>query len=145
MASVRTAVLLGAVTVGTLAVYVGIFVIDTTKDRPDTLDVQPVKGVAAQACTTLRVDLDALPPLPADASPQQRQDRLAAQDRAVRTLVTTVQAVGEPALRKDVPAKEWLGDWTTIADARRAYPLTERMNAVGLPECVVPASLTTAP
>ena len=158
----RTALLLVVVTVGTLGVYVGIFVIDTTKDRKDTLDVQPVKGVASKACTELRLDLDGLPPLPPDAAQQQRLDRIAAQDRAVRTLISTVRAVGERDLHKDVPSEQWLADWATLADARAAYaaagatgpftqpfadghPLTERMSAVGLPACVVPVSLTIAP
>ncbi|HEU0102123.1 MAG TPA: hypothetical protein VFR07_07345 [Mycobacteriales bacterium] len=162
MSSARNTVLLLAAAAGTVAVYVSIFFIDTTRDNRATLDNEPVKGVATKACTALRLELDALPPLPADATEQQRQDRIAAQDRAVRTLIGTVQAVGEPALRKDVPAAEWLADWATLADARQAYaaagaagpfsvpvaegrPLSDRMGAVGLPGCLVPVSLTTAP
>lgn len=161
MPSVRTALLLTAVTIGTLGVYVGIFVIDTTRDNPATLDVSPVKGVAANACTQLRLELDALPPLPDDATAQQRRDRVAAQDAPVRTLISTVRALGPAALAKDVPAQEWLTDWATVADARQAWaaagatgpftapaadghPLAQRMgDALG--DCVVPVQLTTAP
>lgn len=161
MASWKTAALLVAVSIGTVGVYVGIFVIDTTKDNPATLDNQPTKGVAARACTTLRLDLDGLPALPATASPQQRAARVATENQAVDRLVSTVRALGEATLRKDVPADQWLGDWTTLAAARTAYaaagsvgpftppivdghPLTERMGNA-LPDCVVPVSLTVAP
>ena len=77
--------------------------------------------MAADACTRLRADLDALPPLAADAPSQARRDRVAAQDRAVRGLITRVRAVGVPALDADVPAEAWLGDWATLADARLAW------------------------
>ena len=161
MPSVRTALLLTAVAVGTLGVYVGIFVLDTTKDNPATLDVQPVKGVAEKACTELRLELDAMPPLPVDATAQQRRDRIAAQDRTVRTLISTVQGVGATALAEDETAAPWLADWATLADARAAYaaagatgpfaapvvdghPIAERMSDA-LADCVVPVQLTTAP
>lgn len=162
MARTRTAVLLTVVAAATVGVYVAAFSLSTTKDRPDTLDVQPVKGVAATACTRLRSDLDALPRLPPGAPLQDRLDRLAVQDHAIQALVTKVRAVGEPALRKDVPAEQWLADWTTLADARRSYaeagatgpfvppaadghPLSQRMSAVGLAACAVPDALTVAP
>ena len=158
----RTALLLVAVGAATIGVYVVAFTLDTTRDRPDTLDVQPVKGVAQAACARLRTELDALSPLPAGTTLAQRQDRLAVQDRAVRALVTEVRAVGEPAQRKDVPAQTWLADWLTLADARQAYgaagadgefvppsadghPISERMSAVGIDTCVVPDALTVAP
>lgn len=161
MPSIRSALLLTAVTVGTLGVYVGIFVLDTTKDDPATLDVQPVKGVAEKACTELRLELDALPPLPADATVQQRRDRVAVQDRSVSTMISTVQAVGPSDLAADTGAQEWLADWRTLADAGTAwagagatgpYPapaadghlITERMNSA-VEGCVVPVQLTTAP
>jgi len=162
MGSTRTAVLLVGVAVATVGVYAAMFSLDTTKDRPDTLDVQPVKGVAAAACTRLHTTLDPLPRLAAAAPLQARLDRLAVQDAAVRALVTQVREVGEPALRKDVPAEQWLSDWTTLADVRRAYAaggatgvfvspsadghaLTERMGAVGISACKVPDALSAAP
>jgi len=162
MPSTRTALLLGVVAVATVGVYVTAFALDTTRDRPDTLDVGPVPGAAASACARLRVSLDALPPL-APGSPQaDRLARLAVQDRAVRDLVTSVRAVGEPALLKDVPSEQWLSDWTALADARLAYtaagatgpfsppmqdgrPVTDRMGMVGVSACSVPQALTVAP
>jgi len=158
----RTVIVLVGVALATVGVYVAAFSLDTTRDRPDTLDVEPVKGAASAACARLRADLDALPPLAPGAPTPQRLDRLAVQDAAVRTLVGDVRAVGEPALRRDVPAEQWLADWMSLADARRAYadggaagpfhppvadgrPLTDRMGRVGVPTCVVPLSLTIAP
>lgn len=157
-----TTALLVLVGVATVGVYVSFFLLDTAKDRPDTLDVDPVRSVASTACTRLRADLDALPALPPTATTQERLDRLAVQDAAVRGLVQEVRAVGEPALRADVPAEQWLADWTTVADARRAYaeagatgsftapsadgrPLADRMGRVGVPACAVPVALTVAP
>lgn len=162
MGSRRTTVVLLVAGLATAGVYVAGFAFDTTRDRPDTLDVQPTKDVATQACTRMRLELDALPPLPAGASQQERRDRLAVQDRAVRELVDSVRALGEPVLRKDVPADAWLADWTLLADARTAYaaagaqgpfvlpspdghPVTQRMNAIGVAPCVVPVPLTRAP
>lgn len=162
MGSTRTAVLLVGVAVATVGVYVAMFSLDTTKDRPDTLDVAPVPGVAAAACSRLHTTLDPLPRLGPAAPLPARLDRLAVQDAAVRALVTQVRAVGAPALRKDVPAEQWLADWTTLADARKAYaaagatgafvppaadghPLTERMGAVGVSACTVPDALSAAP
>ena len=46
MPSTRTALLLGVVAVATVGVYVTAFALDTTRDRPDTLDVGPVPGAA---------------------------------------------------------------------------------------------------
>lgn len=162
MGSRRNVILLGLVAVATVGVYAVGFALDTTRDRPDTLDVQPVKGAATDACVRLRTGLDALPPLPPEATAQQRQERVGVQDAAIRTLVADVRAVGEPALRKDVPAEQWLSDWESLADSRRAWaaaggtgpyavpvqdgrPISDRMGMIGLPACVVPASLTSAP
>ncbi len=162
MPSTRTALLLGVVAVATVGVYVTAFALDTTKDRPDTLDVEPVRGAASTACARLRADLDALPPLAPGASQPERLERLAVQNRSVRDLVTSVRAVGESALRKDVPAEQWLSDWTALADARLAYaaagatgpfappvqdgrPITDRMGMVGVATCAVPQALTVAP
>lgn len=162
MARRRTALLLVLVAAGTVAVYVTAFMLDTTRDDQATLDVEPVRGAAERACTMLRADLDALPPLPAGSSAADRLARLDVQDREIVTLISSVRSVGVEALRKDVPVDEWLADWTALADARRAYAaagavgpwsppvvdgrlLTERMGRIGVPACVVPTSLTVAP
>lgn len=166
MPSRVTAVVLVAVGLATVGVYVAAFTLDTTKDRPDTLDVEPVPGVAATACSRMRADLQALPPLGGQPTQQARLDRIAAEDRLVRTMITQIRAVGAPALAKDVPAEQWLGDWTTLADARTAFaaagatgafvlptatdgktvlPITDRMDRIGVPACSVPAPLTVAP
>lgn len=162
MATRRTGLLLAGVAAATIGVYVLAFVLSTTSDRQDTLDVGPVPAAASRACAELRVDLDALPPLGAGAPLADRLTRLAVQEEQVRELVAQVRTVGEPALRADVPAEQWLGDWEALAQARRAYaeagaagpftppvadgrPLPDRMGRVGLPACTVPPSLTTAP
>ena len=162
MASTRSRLLLVLVAVATVGAYVVMFVLSTTSDAPDRLDVDPVPGAASRACTQLRADLDALPPLPAGATQSERQERLRVEDAAVRRLVDDVRRLGEPALRADLPAEDWLSDWTTLADARDAYaasgatgpftpplvegrPVNERMGRIGLDACVVPTALTTAP
>lgn len=157
-----TAVLLGLVAAATVGTYVFAFTLDTTKDRPDTLDVEPTKGVATSACNALQVGVSALPPLPDGAPAPARLERLAQQDALMRTLVSTVRAVGDEALGKDVPAREWLADWTALADARSAYAaagatgtftvpqedgraITERMDRIGIASCAVPSALTGTP
>ncbi len=163
MSGRRAAVVTVLALLAVVAVYVTAFVLDTTKDRPDTLDVEPVRSTAAAACTRLRTDLDALPPLATDAPAAARQERLAVQDRAITALVAQVRAVGRAALDADVPAEQWLGDWQALAAARQAYaaggatgpftpplddqgrPVTDRMGRVGVDACVVPRSLTLAP
>lgn len=162
MGSTRTALLLVGVAIATVGAYAAMFSLDTTKDRPDTFDVPPVPAVVEAACTRLHTALDPLPRLGPSAPLQARLDRLALQDSAVRALIAQVRTVGEPALRKDVPAEQWLADWATLADARKAYgaagasgafvppaadghPLTERMGAVGISACRVPDALSAAP
>ncbi len=152
-------VLAGVATVGS---YVGMILISTTRDRVDHLDVEPVKSVAAAACTELRTAVDALPPLPPTAATAERQARVAEQGRLVDRLVEQVSAVGPEALAKDVPAQEWLGDWTTLQAARQSWadagatgavpvpvadgrPLADRMGRVGVASCLVPTPLLTAP
>lgn len=152
-------VLAGVATVGA---YVGMFLLSTSRDRVDHLDVEPVRSTAAAACTQLRTDVDALPPLPPTASTPERQARVAEQGRIVDRLVEQVRAVGPAALAADVPAEEWLGDWVALRDARQEWadagatgpvpapqadgrPLTDRMGRVGVAPCLVPTGLTTAP
>ena len=152
-------VLAGVATVGS---YVGMVVLSTTRDRVDHLDVEPVKSVAAAACTELRTAVDALPPLPPTASAAERQARVAEQGRLVDRLVQQVRAVGPEALAEDVPAEEWLGDWAALQAARQSWaddgatgplavpvadgrPLPDRMGRVGVAACLVPTPLTTAP
>ena len=69
MASTRSRLLLVLVAVATVGAYVVMFVLSTTSDAPDRLDVDPVPEAASRACTQLRADLDALPRLPAGATP----------------------------------------------------------------------------
>ena len=162
MASRRTALLLVAAAVATVGVYVAMFSLSTTDDRPDTLDVGPVPAAASSACARLRADLDALPPLAGDAPAAVRAERLLAQDRAVRLLVEQVRAVGPQALAADEPAVQWLSDWEALAQAQRTHatsgaggpftppvqdgrPISDRMGRVGVPACVVPRALVVAP
>ena len=159
MPRARTKVLLLGTGVFTIAVYVTAFALSTTKDRPDEFDSEALERATSSACASLRVDVDALPPLPAGAPEQARLGRLEEQDRLVRRFVAQVEAVGPAALDADVPGREWLGDWDRLADARQAYaaqgatgpfvvpmadgePITRRMARVGVPACVVPNGLT---
>lgn len=161
MPSARTKVLVIAAGVATVAVYASAFALSTTQDRPDHLDTPVVRDAASTACARLRTEVDALPPLPDGASARDRQARVGEQDRLVRRLVQQVRAVGPQALEADVPAQQWLGDWTRLTDARTAYvagadgpfsvpvedgePISTRMGRVGVPACVVPNSLLVAP
>lgn len=152
-------VLTGFATVGA---YASMLLLSTTQDRPDHLDVEPVKGVAAAACTELRTAVDALPPLAPTASAADRRVRVEEQGRLVGRLVEQVRAVGPEALARDVPVQEWLGDWATLGSVRQAWaeagatgpvpvpvaegrPLADRMGRVGVASCRVPTALTTAP
>ena len=84
-------VLAGVATVGA---YAGMFLLSSTRDRVDQLDVEPVRSVATAACTDLRVAVDALPPLAPGAGAAERQARVAEQGRLVDRLVQQVRAVG---------------------------------------------------
>ena len=146
----------------TVSAYVGMFVLSTTRNRPDHLDVEPVRSTAAAACTQLRVDVDALPPLPPTATPGQRQERVGDQLQLLDRLVAQVRAVGPEALAADEPALDWLEDWAALRRARQAWadagatgpftlplvdgrPLPDRMASVGVEPCLVPTALTIAP
>ncbi len=154
-----TALALVVVGVLTVAVYVVSFLLLTTDDRPDQLDTEPVVDVASQACSDLRVDVDALAPLPASATAAQREARVREQDRLVTRFLDQVRAVGDEALDADEPSREWLADWELLAQARRAVlaggtfvepvldgiPVSDRMERIGVEACRVPQGLTTPP
>jgi hypothetical protein len=161
----RTVLLLALVGVFLVVVYGGSVLLSTTRDRPDQFDGDTVPTAAARACRTLVGALATLPPLPGSATPMQRADRAVTQDAAVRRLVADVGTVGPDALRKDSPGEQWLADWTRLADGRDAaaaqlragrpatwavpvedeHPISDRMGAVGVPECAVPRALTSLP
>ncbi len=162
MGSRTSTLLLVAVGIATVGAYVTMFLLDTTRDRPDTLDLEPTRDAASVACTTLRTGLDNLPVLAPTASQADRLARLQVQQDAVAELVRTVRAVGPDALARDVPAEQWLADWAALAQAREAYaaagatgpfsppvadgrPISDRMTRIGVPACVVPQSLLVAP
>ena len=160
MPSTVNKVLIVLAAAGTVAVYGGSVLLSATGDRQDTLDQRPVRDRASAACTALRLDVDAQQPLPEGAAPDARRARLAEQDRLVGRLVADVRGLGPAVLATDVPAEQWLADWEQLAAARRAYaaaggrgefalpvedgrPITDRMDQVGVPACVVPTGLTT--
>ena len=162
MPSTLNKVLIVVAAVGTLGVYGGSVVLASTGDAQDTLDDRPVRDRASAACTALRLDVDAEPPLPPSATREARLARLAEQDRLIARLVADVRGLGQPALAEDVPAEQWLADWEQLAAARRAYaqagaqggftvpvengqPLTYRMDRIGVPACLVPTGLTIGP
>jgi len=145
--------------VGTLAVYGGSVVLSTTGDRQDTFDTAPVRDRASAACTALRLEVDAQQPLPDGAAQDLRLARLTEQDALVSRLVADLRGLGPAVLAADPPAEQWLADWEQLAAARRAYagtgargtftvpvedglPITDRMDRVGVPACVVPTGLT---
>lgn len=162
MPRARTRLLLLLAGAATLAVYGAAFVLSTTRDRPDQIDTQAVERVATDACVRLRVAVDALPPLPAGADLAARGARVGEQQQLVQRLVSDVEAVGPAALDEDVPAREWLGDWQVLVQARRAYldaggtgpwsvpvldgrVVSERMDGIGVDACKVPDGLKAAP
>lgn len=156
----RTALLLVVVAVLVVAVYAGSFLLFTTKDRSDQLDSQPLREVAAPACTDLRLAVEALPPLPADAGQDDRLAQVDEQRALVDRFVARVREVGDAALDADEPARAWLADWQQLIDTREDWangpsgvpyavpvedgqPITRRMNAIGVDACTVPAGLTS--
>ena len=155
----RTALLLAVVAVFVVAVYAGSFLLFSTNDRVDQLDTQPVREVAAPACTDLRLAVDALPPLPSGASPADRLARVEQQRALVERFIARVEQAGDAALSADEPARSWLADWQTLVDSRERWvrdatgpyavpvedgqPITRRMNAIGVDACTVPVGLTS--
>ncbi len=151
--------LLALVAVLVVVVYAGSFLLFTTKDRVDQLDSQALRDVAGPACTDLRLAVDALPTLPADASRADRLARVGEQRVLVDAFVDRVQQVGVEALDADEPARSWLADWQTLVDSRERWardamspyavpeqdgqPITRRMNAIGVDACAVPVGLTS--
>lgn len=148
--------------VGVLAVYLASFLLSTTSDRPDHLDSEVLRELAAPACLALRTELDALPDLPSDATLEQRRDRVVEQEQLVGRFVEQIGAVGDAALDEDEPARAWLADWQTLITIRQDYaeagftgefaipvedgqPITRRMNDIGVDACEVPPGLLTAP
>jgi hypothetical protein len=164
VARTRTAVLLSVAAAATLAVYVISTFVVTTRDRDTKLDEKGLRETAKTACRAMTGGLDDLPSLPDGATLAQRQERMAAQTALARQLVVTVERTPAATLDDDVPAREWLKDWTAFADARDAYaagglvgelrfavpvdqgePITRRMSDIGLDSCVVPRDLLVAP
>lgn len=148
--------------VGVLAVYLASFLLSTTSDRPDQLDSEALREVAAPACRALRTELNALPTLPSDATLEQRRDRVAEQEQLVGHFVEQIRLVGDAALDDDQPARAWLKDWETLVQIRQDYagagfvgefiipiedgqPITRRMTDIGVDACQVPQGLIDAP
>lgn len=154
-----TVLLLVLAGVLTLGVYVGSFLLSTTSDRVDQLDSPAVREVAQQACTDLRVAVDALPPVPPDADRTERIARVDRLSAIVAAFDEQVRQVGEQALDADEPARSWLADWASLISSRQQWaqagtgayevpvedgqPITRRMDAIGVDACTVPAGLTS--
>ena len=145
-----------------VGVYVVAFLLSTTDDRVDQLDTDALRDVAGPACVTMRTEIDALPALPVGATDEERQARLDVQRVAVERFVAQVRTVGDAALDDDEPAREWLGDWEALLQARQDFatagftgdfavpveggqPITMRMDDIGVDACQVPTALSTSP
>jgi hypothetical protein len=129
-------------------------------DRPELIDDEVLAARITSACATMtdRVRAAAVPttsPAAARAAAVKRQDQ------AVRDFVESVRTVGDERLDGDLPSKDWLRDWESIAVLRdRAaadleagrkpsfvlpkidgHPITYRMDYAS--SCTVPTELTT--
>ena len=158
----RVRLLMIVALLATIGIYGGSVLLSTTRDRVDQIDTKAVESAATAACTTLRVELDALPPLPTTASDDERDARIRLQAAALERFTDRVERVGPRALDQDVPTRTWLGDWAGLLQARQDFaatgftgafavpvedgqPITRRMDAIGVDACRVPQSLLDSP
>ena len=132
-------------------------------DHLGILDDPDVSNHAALACTTMAQQIAAIPQAPpGDVTGEVGVIR--AQDQALTSLVTSMQALGQDRLSHDDPALLWIADWQTLIHLRETYaddlaadrhptlvipivdgyPITHRMSTTGV-DCPIPAQLTSMP
>jgi hypothetical protein len=121
-------ILIGAALLG-LAVVWSYALWGPRSDPPGTMDDPSFGEAAEQVCAPVRDRIDALPFAHETPDPHQRaavvdeaNDLLAGQLASLAPLVTLTDEGSEDRRR----VTEWLGDWDTYLEDRRAYPVALR-------------------
>lgn len=136
----------------------------STADHLGIFNSLDVIETVESACLTMESEVSAVPPLSADARPQDLAQTIQAQNEALERLTATVRSLGQERLDADHPAQYWLSDWDTLIRLRAEYaanveagkpatlvipevdgiPITNRMSSSGA-TCSIPRVLTELP
>ena len=130
-----------------------------TADDPAVIERPDIAAVGGVACAQMR-DAASAAAVGRTATVAQRVGSINAQNDAVITMVSRLEALGQDKLDSDQPAAQWVEDWQRLVAARDAYarslaagkprpltlptidgrPLVDRLNDSGI-NCRVPFAL----
>lgn len=131
------------------------------RDDPDVIDDRALLTIIERECALLGTTVESMP---VTGTPREQGDAIVDQNLAIDRMVTSIEGAGGDLVAEDRPARRWLDDWRTLADARNRYvvaalkdssarfkvprdsdgaPLPERMNDTFANQsgCAVPPAL----